>query len=196
MGEWWMSLENSQHCFQSWNLFLYSYRRVVSYTADDHQGFVAHVRREPVEGHKIIAQPAVHKVVAQPAIAVQKYVAPAQVYAAPAVHKYVAQPQAYAAPAVQKYVAPAQVYAAPAVQKYVAPAQVYAAPAVQKYIAQPQVYAAPAVHKYVAPAPVVEKYVAPVVKTIQPVAVNAVKYSSADSSAHVAVNGPHYNYHY
>jgi hypothetical protein len=65
------------------------YRRIVDYTADDHHGFNANVRREPLEGHKIIktVQPAiaVQKVIAQPAIAVQKYVAPApQYYSAPA----------------------------------------------------------------------------------------------------------------
>ncbi|XP_070499696.1 cuticle protein-like [Chironomus tepperi] len=135
------------------------YRRIVSYTADDHHGFVANVRREPVEGHKIVAQPTYAKVVAP---VVQKYVAPTPVYSAP-------------------------VYSAPVVQKYVAQAPVYST------------YSAPSVQKYVAPAPVVEKYVAPVVKTVQPVAyksVAPVKYSSAENSAHVAVNAPHFNYHY
>lgn len=161
------------------------YRRIVSYTADDHHGFVANVRREPVEGHKIVkvAQPTYTKVVAP---VVQKYAAPTQVYSAPA--------QVYSAP----------VYSAPVVQKYVQQAPVYStysAPA-QKYVQQAPVYStysAPVVQKYVAPAPVVEKYVAPVVKTIQPVAVKSVapvKYSSAENSAHVAVNAPHFNYHY
>ena len=149
------------------------YRRIVSYTADDHHGFVANVRREPVEGHKIVkvAQPTYTKVTAP---VVQKYVQSAPVYSAPI----------YSAPVVQKYV-----QSAPVVQKYVQSAPVYSAP----------IYSAPVVQKYVAPAPVVEKYVAPVVKSYQPIAVKAVapvKYSSAEHSAHVAVNAPHFNYHY
>jgi hypothetical protein len=91
------------------------YRRIVHYTADDHHGFNAEVRREPVEGHKIIktVQP-VTKIIAQPAIAVQKYVVPQTQYyqQAPIVQKYVApQPQYYQqAPIVQKYVAPQPQY--------------------------------------------------------------------------------------
>lgn len=56
------------------------YRRIVDYTADDHNGFNANVRREPLNIK--VAQPAiaVQKVIAQPAIAVQKYIAPAQQY--------------------------------------------------------------------------------------------------------------------
>ena len=69
------------------------YRRIVDYTADDHHGFNANVRREPVEGHKIIktVQPAiaVQKIIAQPAIAVQKYIAPApQYYSAPSYYHH------------------------------------------------------------------------------------------------------------
>jgi hypothetical protein len=101
------------------------YKRIVHYTADHEHGFNAEVRREPVEGHKVVknVQPVVvKKVVAQPAIAVHKYTAPvASYYSAPApvVEKYVA------APVVHKYVA------APVVHKYVA------APVVQKYVAAP-----------------------------------------------------------
>ena len=61
------------------------HRRIVDYTADDHHGFNANVRREPLEGHKIIKT-------VQPAIAVQKIIAPA--------------PQYYSAPAQQHYSAP------------------------------------------------------------------------------------------
>jgi hypothetical protein len=71
------------------------YKRIVHYTADDHNGFNAEVRREPVEGHKVIktVQPVlVKKVIAQPAIAVQKYIAQA--------------PQYYSAPVEQHYSAP------------------------------------------------------------------------------------------
>ena len=64
------------------------YKRIVHYTADDHNGFQAKVEREPVQGHKIVkvAQPViVKKIIAQPAIAVQKYIAQApQYYSAPA----------------------------------------------------------------------------------------------------------------
>ena len=39
------------------------YRRIVHYTADDHNGFVAKVERQPLEGHKIVkAQPVITKV--------------------------------------------------------------------------------------------------------------------------------------
>ncbi|KAL7044565.1 hypothetical protein ACKWTF_001971 [Chironomus riparius] len=172
------------------------YRRIVSYTADDHHGFVANVRREPVEGHKIVqvAQPTYTKVAAPVA---QKYVQSAPVYSAPVVQKYV-----QSAPVVQKYIQSAPVYSAP--QKYVQSAPVYSspiysAPVVQKYVQSAPVYSTPIVQKYVQPAPVVEKYVAPVVKSYQPVAVKAVapvKYSSAEHSAHVAVNAPNFNYHY
>ncbi|XP_070499688.1 larval cuticle protein A2B-like [Chironomus tepperi] len=60
------------------------YRRVVHYTADDHNGFVAKVEREPLEGQKIVkvAQPVVAKVAVPVAKVqtipyVQKYAAPA-----------------------------------------------------------------------------------------------------------------------
>jgi Insect cuticle protein len=60
------------------------HRRIVDYTADDHHGFNANVRREPLEGHKVIktVQPvlAVQKIIAQPAIAVQKYIQSAPQY--------------------------------------------------------------------------------------------------------------------
>lgn len=205
------------------NFFKFSnflrYRRVVSYTADDHHGFVANVRREPLghqEHHKIIAQPAVTKyvapvtkVIAQPAIHVQKYSAPVQThYQAPA-------QQYYQAPAVQThYQAPAQQYYQAPVQKYVAPVQhhqyqapvqhtQYVAPVQHhQYVAPVQKVAVPVVQKYIQPAPVVEKYVQPIVqKYVAPVVQKTVvaqpiKYTSAEHSAHVSVNGPHFNYHY
>jgi len=61
------------------------YRRIVDYTADDHHGFNANVRREPLEGHKVVKAV---KVVQQPII-----------------QKYIAQPQQqyYAAPQAQYY---------------------------------------------------------------------------------------------
>jgi hypothetical protein len=41
------------------------YRRVVHYTANHEQGFIAKVEREPLQGHQIVkAQPVVTKVVA------------------------------------------------------------------------------------------------------------------------------------
>ncbi|CAG9798873.1 unnamed protein product [Chironomus riparius] len=76
------------------------YRRIVHYTANDEQGFIAKVEREPVEGHKIVkvAQPVVTKVVAP---VVTKVAVPvAKVASVPYV-------QQYAAPVVQK-VAPVQ----------------------------------------------------------------------------------------
>ena len=87
------------------------YKRVVHYTADDHNGFNAEVRREPVEGHKVIktVQPVlVKKVIAAPAIAIQKYISPApQYYSAPAPQYHEAK-QYYSAPAPahQYYSAP------------------------------------------------------------------------------------------
>ncbi|KAL7044551.1 hypothetical protein ACKWTF_001958 [Chironomus riparius] len=42
------------------------FRRVVTYTADDHHGFQANVQREPL-GHKVVAAPVVTKVI-QPAV--------------------------------------------------------------------------------------------------------------------------------
>ncbi|CRL00577.1 CLUMA_CG013837, isoform A [Clunio marinus] len=65
------------------------YRRIVDYTADDHQGFQANVRREPLHEQRIVktVQPVlVKKVIAQPAIAVQK------LYAQPAPWQAPAQP--------------------------------------------------------------------------------------------------------
>jgi Insect cuticle protein len=92
------------------------YRRIVDYTADDHSGFNANVRREPLNVK--VAQPtiAVQKVIAQPAIAVQKVIA----QPALAVQKYVS------APATQYVSAPATQYvSAPAPQYYSAPAAHY-----------------------------------------------------------------------
>lgn len=110
------------------------YRRIVEYTADDHHGFQANVRREPVEGHKFVQPVVVKKIVAQPAIAVQKYIASA--------------PQYHSAPSYQYYSAPAPVkdtyITKPIVQKYVAPVvEKYVAPVVQSYAAQPQYYSSP-----------------------------------------------------
>jgi Insect cuticle protein len=68
------------------------YKRTVHYTADDHNGFNAEVKREPIhQEHKVI------KTVAAPVI-VKKFVA------APVVHKYVAPAQQYySAPAHNDY---------------------------------------------------------------------------------------------
>ena len=52
------------------------YRRVVEYTANDHDGFNAVVHREPVKGY----EPKAHKVIAQP---IQKYIAQPIKYEAP-----------------------------------------------------------------------------------------------------------------
>lgn len=145
------------------------YRRIVDYTADDHHGFQANVRREPVEGHKIVKT-------IQPAVAVHKYaVAPA--------------PQYYSAPAPQYHSVPApQYHAAPAPQYYSAPAPVkvtVAQPIVQKYIAQPAV----AVHKYAA-APAPQYYAA------APAKIAVAHQEHGTPYTHVSFNGPSSNYHY
>ncbi|XP_052562895.1 uncharacterized protein LOC120424888 [Culex pipiens pallens] len=96
------------------------YRRIVEYTADEHNGFNAVVRREPLEGHKVVKTIApVAKVAYAPAPV--KYLAPAPVkYLAPAPVKYVA-------PAPVKYIAPA-----PVTKVYSAPIAKVAVPAVAK----------------------------------------------------------------
>ncbi|CAO1352655.1 unnamed protein product [Diamesa hyperborea] len=200
------------------------YRRIVDYTADDHHGFNAQVRREPVEGYKAPIQ--VQKVIAQP----QYHSAPApQYHSAPAqiVQKVIAQPQYYSAPApaVKKIIAQPQYYSAPAPVKYAAPAQQYysaPAPAVQKIIAQPQYYSAPAPVKYAAPVQQYTQVIAPKViaqpqyyaapaQVVQKViaqpqyysapapakyAAPAAHYTTAENAAHVSFSGPSANYHY
>ena len=82
------------------------YRRIVDYTADDHHGFNANVRREPLEGHKVAQPVIVKKIIAQPAIAVQKYIAPAQqYYSAPTQYSAPSQYQQYqhSAPSYHQY---------------------------------------------------------------------------------------------
>uniref|UniRef100_A0AAG5DY08 Uncharacterized protein n=1 Tax=Anopheles atroparvus TaxID=41427 RepID=A0AAG5DY08_ANOAO len=61
------------------------HRRVVDYTADEHNGFNAVVRREPLEGHKIV------KTIAKVPVA-KVYAAPIAKVLAPQVH-YSHQPQ-------------------------------------------------------------------------------------------------------
>ncbi|KAG5676664.1 hypothetical protein PVAND_006482 [Polypedilum vanderplanki] len=53
------------------------FRRVVSYTADDHHGFQANVQREPVD-HKLVAHTPVVTKVIQPAT-IQKVIQPATI---------------------------------------------------------------------------------------------------------------------
>ncbi|KAG5676661.1 hypothetical protein PVAND_006479 [Polypedilum vanderplanki] len=59
------------------------YRRVVHYTANHEQGFIAKVEREPIQGQQKIAQPVVAKVVApvvqKVAVAAPQYYSPAPV---------------------------------------------------------------------------------------------------------------------
>ena len=80
------------------------YRRIVDYSSDAHTGFIAHVRREPLE-HKVVkavvAAPTIVKTIAH-APTVVKTVAPVAHYAhaLPAAHYSHALPAAhYAAPA-------------------------------------------------------------------------------------------------
>ncbi|XP_052863966.1 pupal cuticle protein Edg-84A-like [Anopheles cruzii] len=92
------------------------YRRVVDYTADDHNGFNAVVRREPLEGHKVLKAVApVAKLVAPvaPVYAAApvhtKLFAPQPVHYQPApqtVHYQQAAPQYYHAPQVTKVALP------------------------------------------------------------------------------------------
>jgi hypothetical protein len=72
------------------------YRRTVTYTADEHNGFLATVHREPIEGHQVAVPDPVYKYVApivKVATPVYKYVAPVVKYTAPV------QQVAYSAPA-------------------------------------------------------------------------------------------------
>ena len=84
------------------------YKRTVDYTSDAHTGFVATVRRDPLE-HKVVkvAAPVVKTVVAH------------QPWAAPTVVKTVEAHQPWAAPAVVKSVETHQPWAAP--QQWAAP---------------------------------------------------------------------------
>lgn len=103
------------------------HRRVVTYTANDHEGFNAKVHREEWNGGH--SQPAHITKIVQPAT-ITKVIQPAvHTYAAPAHHHY-------SAPAVQhhQYVAPVQhhQYVAPAVQHHSAPSHTtYTVPAHQ-----------------------------------------------------------------
>jgi Insect cuticle protein len=112
------------------------YRRTVTYTADEEHGFLATVRREPIEGHKVV------KVAAAPVVK----------YAAAPVVKYAAAPVHYAAPAYKVAAAPVQ-YAAPAYKVAAAPVH-YTAPA-YKVAAAPayKVAVAPAAYKVPVAAP-------------------------------------------
>jgi hypothetical protein len=65
------------------------YRRIVDYTADDHQGFNANVRREPLEGQKTIVK------TIQPALAVQKVIAQPAYYSAPQYQQSYSAPSYY-----------------------------------------------------------------------------------------------------
>ncbi|XP_070499701.1 cuticle protein 7-like [Chironomus tepperi] len=81
------------------------FRRVVSYTADDHHGFQANVQREPVDHKVLVQQPVVTKVI-QPAVT--KVIQPATItkVVAPA-HGWQAAPaHGWQAPTVLKVQAP------------------------------------------------------------------------------------------
>ena len=99
------------------------YRRVVSYTADDHHGFQANVQREPVD-HKLIA-PA-HGWQAKPAHGWQAPTVTKVIAPAPS-HGWEAKPQ-WQAPTVVKVQAPSHgweakpAWQAPTVTKIISPA--------------------------------------------------------------------------
>ncbi|XP_019528317.1 cuticle protein 8 [Aedes albopictus] len=139
------------------------FRRVVEYTSDEHSGFNAVVRREPLEGHHAVKAVApVAKFVAP----VAKVVAPVA-YAAAPVHHY--QP----APVQRLHYQPAQVqhYQPAQVQHYQpAPVKVYTAPAVAKV-------AVPAVAKVAVP-------VAKVAYAPHHDATNHVQFSGLSSNYH------------
>lgn len=108
---------------------VHSFKRIVEYTADEHNGFNAVVRREPVDVKHIkkVYEPEVVKQVA-PAI---KYYSPQPQY------QPQPQPQAFIAPA-QKLFTPSvhQKVIAPIVKQYVTP-QYYAPPEHPKFFAKP-----------------------------------------------------------
>ncbi|CAH1710909.1 unnamed protein product [Chironomus riparius] len=112
------------------------FRRVVSYTADDHHGFQANVQREPVD-HKLVA-PA-HGWQAKPAHGWQAPTVTKIIAAAPS-HGWEAKPQ-WQAPTVTKIISPA-----PSHGWQAAPAHGWQAPTVVKV-------QAPTVTKIISPAP-------------------------------------------
>ncbi|XP_063980683.1 cuticle protein-like [Diachasmimorpha longicaudata] len=116
-------------------------KRVVHYTADDHNGFNAVVEKQPAvhSAHVVQAAPVVAAapVVIKPAPVVVKsapvyHAEPAYKIAAPVVHSYSAPvAHAYSAPVAHAYSAPvAQVYSAPVAHAYSAPVAHAYAPAV------------------------------------------------------------------
>lgn len=117
---WAVCFEFNLSHFYFMHNFDFSFKRIVEYTADDHNGFNAVVRREPTDV-KII------KKVYEPEVV--KHIAP---IAAP-VKYFTPQPEAIVQP-VQKYFTPAvhQKVVAPIVKQYVAP-KFYAAPEFPKY---------------------------------------------------------------
>lgn len=122
---------------------MFSFKRIVEYTADEHNGFNAVVRREPVDA-KIV------KKVYEPEYAKHQHLAPVVgPVPVPAPIKYYAHqqaPDAFIAPApVQKVYAPGVLHH----QKVKSPQQFFAAP--QQYYAQPQQYYAQPQQYYAPP---------------------------------------------
>ncbi|XP_062546085.1 cuticle protein 19-like [Armigeres subalbatus] len=174
------------------------FRRVVEYTADEHNGFNAVVRREPLEGHKVL------KTVAP----VAKYVAPvAKVVAPVAPVAYAPAPFQHYQPApVQKLhyqPAPVQHYQQAPVQHYQqAPVQHYQQAPVQHYQQAPVQHYQSAPVQHYQPAPV-KVYTAPVAKVAVPavakVAVPVAKVAYAphqEVTNHVQFSGLSSNYRY
>ncbi|CAH1710911.1 unnamed protein product [Chironomus riparius] len=133
------------------------FRRVVSYTADDHHGFQANVQREPVD-HKLVA-PA-HGWQAKPAHGWQAPTVTKIIAAAPS-HGWEAKPQ-WQAPAVVKVQAPSHgweakpQWQAPTVTKIISPAPSHgwqAAPAHGWQAPTVVKVQAPTVTKIISPAP-------------------------------------------
>lgn len=150
------------------------FKRIVTYTADDHSGFNAVVHREPTD-IKIpvpVAKAPVHHYSHAPAPVAHHYSAPA-----PVTHEYSHVP------------APVHKVFTPVVTKTVEPvvAKVIATPApVVHYQPAPVAHYQPAKVAHYQPAPVAHHYSAPAPKTHQ--------YSH--EPAHVTFNAPEVNYHY
>ncbi|XP_065084301.1 cuticle protein 19-like [Ochlerotatus camptorhynchus] len=155
------------------------FHRVVEYTADEHSGFNAVVRREPLQGHKLI-----------------KAVAPVAKIVSPVQHYQPAPVQHYQSAPVQHYhqPAPVQHYQPAPVQHYQpAPVQHYQPAPVQHYQPAP-------VHQY-QPASVLHYKPAQVAKVALPakVAVPVAKIAYApqhSASNHVQFSGLSSNYNY
>lgn len=125
--------------------FKFSFKRIVEYTADDHNGFNAVVTREPtdIKVIKKVYEPFVKAVAPVPVAPVQKFIVPHHESIVTATPRYFGSPihQKIVAPIVKHYTAPQ--YSAP---QY--PAPQYSSP----HYSSPQYYAPPEHPKFFKPA--------------------------------------------